>query len=407
MTSGKLPGDAGGIRPAGGARTAMSAGTAVVLVGLVALCVVLWLLRAALETEPVSVATVPANAADSPTVSAPPPQAAAVALPPPADPALPPPAQAPDLHGTDTVDPCTSPFDPEIPAGYETVVADGITVAWRAGAAPRQGPYDAIFQPTTLAYFVKGVLAEAAAMTGTVPREQLTVIVHPSRARLRAMTHVPSWAAGVYDGGAVSVAVNPRDSLGVDSIAVRHELMHAQLHSAVGCMPAWFNEGTAMYFAGSPPIHAWLQMLRRPEAFDVEPLQASSFALLPDDRAERAYAESLAMVVYLVEHAGEPGVKTAVQTLRAARHSPSHAGLDLWDRLYPATPPVTVVDALARRIFGVAAGRELDGILQGVVCCHGVRSVTALGCRGAAPRPDEKYWIDETRLPHALCDTTW
>jgi hypothetical protein len=354
----------------------MSAATAVVIVGLVGVCVGLWLLRSALEPEPS-----PAPRAAEPE----PPRAAAalpvaIATPQPAAPQLPGPPEPPDLRGNDTVDPCTSTVDPEVPPGYDTVTADGITVAWQPGAAdsagPYAGPYDVALQPTAVAYLVKGLLTEAAALTATARREQLTVIVYPSRDSFHTQTHAPAWSDGVYNG-AVSVAVKPRAELGVEVRALRHELMHAQLHAAVGCMPAWFNEGLAMYFAGAPPVRTWLKMLREPDAFDLDALSVPTFASLPDQRAERAYAESLAMIVYLVQHSGErsgePGLQTAIRTLQTLGRGASRAGLHLWDRLYPGAGHRAVIDALAHKLFGTSPG-ELDAIFRGVVCCHGMRS---------------------------------
>src|SRR5258706_549503 len=74
-------------------------------------------------------------------------------------------------------------------------------------------------------------------------------------------TGAPPWAGGAYDG-AVRVPAAPRNELGVSIATLRHEVMHAQLHAAVGCLPVWFNEGTAMYFAGAVPALEWLKLLR-------------------------------------------------------------------------------------------------------------------------------------------------
>src|SRR5262249_50613198 len=154
-------------------------------------------------------------------------------------------------------------------------------------------------------------------------------------------------------------------------------------HTAVGCMPAWLNEGLAMYYAGAPPIRPWLRMLRNPDAFDLATLEVASFAAMPDDRAERAYAESLAMIIYAVERSGEPGLRATVQSLRTAH--PEHS---VWDRLYPGAGHRAVLDVLARKVFGVPLGGELDAMFRGAICCHGLRAVSELGCRGVVPRTD-------------------
>ena len=372
--------------------------SALVIVGLVALCVSLWLLRRASEPQ-----QDPAPAASTETATVPP---AAILSPPPPTPELPALPRAPDLRGNDTADPCEPPFEAEPPTGDESVTADGVTVAWQPGAV-RTGPYDVALPPLAVAHLVKGLLAEAAAATGTLPRERMVVIVYASRDSLHTATRAPRWADGVYDGGAVRVAAEPSADLGVALPALRHELMHAQLHAAVGCMPAWLNEGLAMYFAGTPPVRSWLAMLREPDNFDLETLQVPAFSSLPDDRAHRAYAESLAMIVYLVERSGELGFKTAVQTLREA-HDASRAGLDLWDRLYPGIDHRALLDTLARKLFGLSPGSELAALLRGTICCYGVRGLGELGCRSGTRRPERKLpWIDASRAPRALCDPTW
>src|SRR6185295_10507347 len=273
---------------------------AVVIVGLLGVGVFLWLLHD--EIDPMAPrspgAASPARAAVSPVRST------AIPPAPPAMPELPPPPEPPELRGHDTVDPCTAGFEPPIPFGFETVATDGVTVAWQPGAAP-QGPYDVALQPVAVAHLITGLLAEAATLTGTPRRERLTAIVYPSRAALRAATRAPAWSDGIYDGGAVRVGALPSAELGVDVTSLRHELIHAQLHATVGCMPSWLNEGLAMYFAGAPPIRTWLRMLRNPDGFDLATLEVPSFAAMPDDRAERAYAESLAMIVFIVERSGE------------------------------------------------------------------------------------------------------
>jgi hypothetical protein len=221
------------------------------------------------------------------------------------------------------------------------------------------------------------------------------------------MTHAPAWADGLYDGGAIRLPIQSNTELGVLISTLRHELMHAQLHTAAGCMPAWFNEGLAMYFAGTPPARQWVRMLRTPDAYDLAALQVPALEDMPKDRAERAYAESLAMILFLVERAGEPGLKLAVQTLRAASRESPRAALDLWDRLAPGTGHRAVLDVLAHKLFGVTLGSELDALWKGAICCSGLRAVTELGCRGAPLRPDKTAWLDPASTPRVACYTTW
>jgi hypothetical protein len=322
-------------------------------------------------------------------------------------PELPPRPEPPPLHGHDTVDPCTAGWESAIPSGYDTVIVDGITVAWLPGERTNPGPYDVAFTPTSVAYLVTGLLEEAAQLTGTPRRELLTVIVDPSRESFLARSGAPAWSDGIYDGGAVRLEVKPSADLGVQIPTLRHELMHAQLHATVGCMPSWLNEGLAMYFAGSPPARLWVRMLRSPDTFDLTALEVPSLATMPEDRAERAYAESLAMVVFIVERTGEPGLRAAVRALGTLSRESPRGALDLWERLYPGAGHPEVLDSLARKIFGVTPGSELDDIFKGAICCYGLRAVNELGCRGAPLRPDKTSWLDQTSSPRAMCSATW
>lgn len=376
------------------------------IVGLLVVCGLVAWLRGAIEPT-----RAPGSAARAPgapkTATTPVTTSTSTTTSQPAIPELPPPPETPELHGHDTVDPCTAGWEAAIPAGYETAVADGITVAWLPGQVVNPGPYDVAVKPTAVAYLVNGLLEEAAALSGTQRRDRLVVILYPSRDSFTAMTHSPAWADGLYDGGAVRLAVQSSADLGVSISTLRHEVMHAQLHTAVGCMPSWFNEGLAMYFAGTPPARQWVRMLRSPDAFDLRSLEAPALDAMPGDRAERAYAESLAMIVFLVEHSGERGLQAAVGTLRASARESPHAGLDLWDRLYPGMGHRDVLDALAHKIFGVPLGSELDSLWKGALCCHGLRAVSELGCRGAPLRPDKTAWLDQASSPRAACYTTW
>jgi hypothetical protein len=156
-------------------------------------------------------------------------------------------------------------------------------------------------------------------------------------------------------------------------------------------------------------------LLRYPRVSRVRPLGAVvvvglagvcvflwQFAALVNERAERAYAESLAMILFIVERAGDAGLKAAVASVRLGR--PERG---LWEVLYPGTDHRAVLDALARKLFGVPVGGELDAMLRGAVCCHGLRAVGELRCRGVPPRPDRMRWTDQSSSPRDACDATW
>lgn len=375
-----------------------------------ALAGAIWLWRAASAGEPAPAGPVAAGEAGSAAGPAGP-GAARAPSPRWSGPAPEPPAIGPTRAATvalaepqHLIDPCAELAEPAVPAGFETTAAQGITVAWAPGA-PAVGPADAALRPLALAHLAGGLLEEAAQLTGTVRRAELTVIVYPSAEELHATTKAPAWASGLYDG-AVRVPAEPRAELGVSLSTLRHEVMHAQLHATVGCMPVWFNEGAAMYFAGTPPVRAWLEMLRAPGPLELALLEAPALDERVTPRVERVYAQSLAMVMFHVERAGAPGLAAAVAALSDANHASPREGLALWERLHPKEDGAAVLDALSRRIFGVPPG-ELGATLEGAICCHGLARATELACRAAAPRPGRTIWTDETTSPRASCRARW
>lgn len=302
------------------------------------------------------------------------------------------------------IDPCTDLTEPPAPAGFEVLAVQGITIAWPP-SLPATGPSDPPLRPLPLAHLVAGLLEEAAQTTGTTRRAELTVVVYPSADELRASTRAPSWAAGLYDG-AVRLPADPRFDLGVALSTLRHEVMHAQLHAAVGCMPVWLNEGAAMYFAGAAPAREWIELLRAPAPLELALLEAPVLDERAASRVDRVYAQSLAMILFDVERAGGAGLAPAVLALSDANRASPREGLAVWSRLHPGVDHAAVLEALARRIFGAPPG-ELGATLDGPICCHGLLRAADLTCRATAARPGRTAWTDETASPRASCRARW
>jgi hypothetical protein len=263
-------------------------------------------------------------------------------------------------------------IEPAIPASYESVYASGTTVAWP--------PEVEIAEPTSLAYLVAGLVDEAARLTGTEPRDELTVLLYAARGDLHIATDTPEWTTGVYDG-AVHVVAAPRTDLGVRLVTLRHEVMHAQLHAGVGCMPVWFNEGVAQYFAGRPPVNTWIEFLKARETFDFDALSVPTIVEAKKEDAPKLYATSLAMLLFDLEQR-RGGIPRIIEALHAGSDDdPRGRARMLWRKQNPATSSTDVRDSLARRLFGVAGERDLENALGGQVCCTGERRLSDLACR--------------------------
>jgi hypothetical protein len=313
-----------------------------------------------------------------------------------------PPAANFDAAVQHTVNPCKVTAEPTIPEEYERVTAAGITVAWNPAAETQDFP----FRPLTLAHAVVGVLDEAALLTGTARRAHLTVIVDGSRADFQVRTQASIWVAGFYDGGAVRLPAGSSD-FGVRLRTLRHEAMHAQLHTAVGCMPAWFNEGLATYFGNEPPVSEWLAMLGTGEPFDLATLRDPT---LPDPSSrdsKRMYAVAAAMIVYIAQRGALHGAVHTAQALNNPRNGQQGSPFELWEILHPGAGYRDVLDKLAERVFGMTTGPSLELVLRGPMCCTGMYNLGAFSCRAALPRASESSWRDTTSVPPATCRTRW
>lgn len=329
-----------------------------------------------------------------------PPEPGTAETPPPAlsgAPSAPPPPQPKGrISFSHAADPCSPVPTPDLPSDYPRVTVLGVTVAWPPGDAP-------LPEPTGFAYMVVGILEEAALLTGTPRRADTTVLVYGTNEQFHALSHAPSWADGLYSG-AVHLPASAARDLGVKLATLRHELMHAQLHSAVGCMPLWFNEGLAMRFGGRPPRQEWMKMLRRHRAIDFGALEVSTIDDMGKPEVDLVYAQSLAMVLSVEERSPEDAIEEAVSDL-AVRRPQREDALRLWRRVRPGFTTGDLLSSLASRIFGMPAGRALDSLFQEqAVCCSGTARIATLRCHGGTIRPGESTWVEEGHRPPAVCE---
>ena len=288
-------------------------------------------------------------------------------------------APTPPARVGHTLDPCTAVTTPELPSEFQTLTIDTITIAWDPAVT---------LEPTTLAYLTEGLLAQAALVTGTTRRSSLAVVVYATVDDFRAQTHAPKWAAGLYDG-AVRIPARASADFGLDIDALRHELMHAQLHAGVGCMPAWLDEGLAQYFARDVPETEWMKMLNGEPAPSVVAMQVPAIEEVEGFSPEVAYAQSLAMVMLAIEHAS-----SIPDVLRELRRGPPR---ELWHRMLPGAGDRDVLEALSRRVFGLPVARAAEAIAGPGVCC--ARAGITLTCRGAHQRPNDRtVWFEDREI---------
>lgn len=130
----------------------------------------------------------------------------------------------------------------------------------------------------------------------------------------RAATEAPGWSSGLYDGK-LRVPLKANGSNEVDRRALtttlRHELTHAVVIELAGTkVPAWLNEGLAMYYEREPADRdtrtkadrvAILKMIGGGERISIIDLPASFTKITDSGRVERAYLLSRSFVHWMAE----------------------------------------------------------------------------------------------------------
>ena len=150
---------------------------------------------------------------------------------------------------------------------------------------------------------------------GAYPSHPINVILYTEQ-QFRDITGAPEWSAGRFDGQIrvpVRGAMQHPDRL--DHV-LTHELTHAMLESVASRnLPAWLNEGLAMYFAGDDPQPAERALATARLFVPLSQLQ-TTFSQLPRAEATVAYAQSLFVTKALIDRmAGTRGLPQLLQDL--------------------------------------------------------------------------------------------
>jgi hypothetical protein len=162
-------------------------------------------------------------------------------------------------------------------------------------------------------------LDEAARLTQTPRRDQLYAVAYRDRSELLAVTCVPSWAIGVYDG-TLRLALDTMQNERNKDRELRHEALHAQLGPVVSGAPRWWDEGLAQYFEDHGKLGwngAFAAMLRNKTYIPFKSLEGTFFVFEGTQDAALAYEQSHAMVQLLVDRQGEAVIARAVEALKS------------------------------------------------------------------------------------------
>lgn len=137
-------------------------------------------------------------------------------------------------------------------------------------------------------------------------------------------TGAPSWTNALFYRGEILIPLGQGAPLDLPDLlkAVRHEYVHAILHSlSGGRCPGWLDEGLAQWSEGQensalqPALHRWLSN-KRPLPLQ---LLQGGFTKLETAMVPAAYAQSLFTTHYLLRTHGFSAIREYLNLLKAGR----------------------------------------------------------------------------------------
>ncbi|HEY4223263.1 MAG TPA: hypothetical protein VGO62_18020, partial [Myxococcota bacterium] len=175
----------------------------------------------------------------------------------------------------------------------------------------------------------------------TYPTEPITVVIYTGD-QYKQATDAPDWSAGIYDGTIRVREGNIVAASGALEGLLRHEYTHAVLATWKTPLPAWFNEGLAMYFEGTGDAAAQICARAKRDGTltsfaDLD--KPSLIGMSDNDAARTAYAMSATVVRALVDRRGEYALQSLASRLKAGE-----SFANAFNETY-ATSPRAFVDA--------------------------------------------------------------
>jgi tetratricopeptide (TPR) repeat protein len=153
---------------------------------------------------------------------------------------------------------------------------------------------------------------------GAYPSAPINVILYSER-QFHDITGAPEWSAGGFDGQIRLPVRGATQNLAEFDRVLTHELTHAMLKSVAPTnLPAWLNEGLAMYFEGHDGTLSERRLAAARLFVPLAVLQ-TSFARLNSAQAVIAYEESAFAARALVDRIGPAGVGQLLQDLSAGQ----------------------------------------------------------------------------------------
>jgi len=187
---------------------------------------------------------------------------------------------------------------------WQDITEGNVTLYWYQG--------DESFT-TDLMASAQDALGRLEEATGARLMRNAAIYIYGSTRDLQgAMIFPQEWTGGVAytDYGIIALGIGPENlAWGVRSIAheLTHMVVHQMTYNPYSGLPAWLEEGLAMYAEG--PLESrfvyYLQNAVSAEALIPVRTLSSPFSTDPD-KALLSYAQSYSLVEYLVETYGQP-----------------------------------------------------------------------------------------------------
>jgi tetratricopeptide (TPR) repeat protein len=148
---------------------------------------------------------------------------------------------------------------------------------------------------------------------GSYPTNQISVVLYTAQ-QFHDITGAPEWAGGGFDGRIRMPVAGATQNLRAFDRILTHELVHAVLHNvAARNLPAWLNEGLAMYFEGDNLAAS--EKLAAARAFVPLAALQGGYARLTLEQATVAYEMSAFATHALITRLGTANVGLLLQDL--------------------------------------------------------------------------------------------
>ena len=149
---------------------------------------------------------------------------------------------------------------------------------------------------------------------GSYPSNPLNIVLYTDQ-QFRDITGAPDWAGAGYDGQIRMPVAGAAQNLPEFDRILTHELTHAMLHNiAARNVPAWLNEGLAMYFEGNNAA-ASEKRLAAARAFVPLANLDREFTSLSAQQADLAYEMSAFATSTLLTRIGVANLRFLLQDL--------------------------------------------------------------------------------------------